>query len=80
LIENTLEESIDSKNEIIELYKKIHQLDEKTREVFYLRIKGDLSFEEIGEILGKTEQWARVTFYRGKIKIKEDFSNDEKRL
>jgi RNA polymerase sigma-70 factor (ECF subfamily) len=44
-------------------------MDEMTREVMYLRLTGELSFAEIGDILGKTENWARVTFYRGKQKI-----------
>lgn len=35
----------------------------------YLRLTGDLSFREIGEILGKSENWSRVTFYRGKSKV-----------
>jgi RNA polymerase sigma-70 factor (ECF subfamily) len=35
----------------------------------YLRLTGELSFSEIGEILEKSENWARVTFYRGKQKI-----------
>lgn len=68
---NTLEEQIISKEEKISLYKKIQSLDEKTREVIYLRITGDLSFKEIGIILNQTENWARVTFYRGKNKLKE---------
>ena len=61
------------------MYKKIDKLDENTREVFYLRLKGDLSFKEIGEILNKSEEWARVIFYRGKIKLKEDFNNGEQK-
>jgi RNA polymerase sigma-70 factor (ECF subfamily) len=56
----------------IELYQRIHNLDEKTREVIYLRITGELSFREIGEILQRNETWARVTFYRGKLKMMED--------
>lgn len=80
LSDNNIEYSIDSKNEIIQLYKKIHELDEKTREVFYLRIKGELSFKEIGEILNKTEEWARITFYRGKIKLKEALNDEQKRM
>jgi RNA polymerase sigma-70 factor (ECF subfamily) len=35
----------------------------------YLRLSGELSYKEIGEILGKTETWARVTFYRGKQQL-----------
>lgn len=80
LIEDNISNSIDEQNEKIQLYKEIHHLDEETREVFYLRIKGELSFKEIGEIIGKTEEWARVTFYRGKIKIKEELLSNEKRV
>ena len=54
-----------------ELYKKMQKLDKQTREVIYLRITGELSFKEIGNILNKTENWARVTFYREKQKLKE---------
>lgn len=68
---NTLEEKIISDDERISLYKKMQKLDDKTREVMYLRITGELSFKEIGVILNKTENWARVTFYRGKNKLKE---------
>ena len=68
---DTLDEQIISNDEKILLYKKMQSLDEKTREVMYLRITGELSFKEIGIILDKTENWARVTFYRGKNKLKE---------
>ncbi len=54
----------------VDLYKQLQELDEKTREVMYLRITGELSFKEIADILNKTENWARVTFYRGKKKLK----------
>lgn len=55
--------------EKVELFRMLHQFDENTREVMYLRLAGELSFAEIGDILGKTENWARVTFYRGKQKL-----------
>lgn len=71
---NTLEEQIIFNDEKISLYKKMQDLDDKTREVMYLRITGELSFKEIGIILNKTETWARVTFYRGKKLIKGDVS------
>ena len=66
-----LEESIIANDEKMLLYKRMQLLDEKTREVMYLRITGELSFKEIGFILNKTETWARVTFYRGKNQLKE---------
>lgn len=80
LDENTdglfIEDNINTNNEVIELYKEIHRLDEKTREVIYFRILGGLTFKDIGEIFDKSEEWARITFYRGKIKLKEELKND----
>ena len=55
----------------VELLKQLHSCPEPFREVMYLRIFGNLSFKEIGEIMEKTENWARVTFYRGKEKLKK---------
>lgn len=55
--------------EKVELFRMLHHLDITTREVMYLRLTGELSFAEIGSIMGKTENWARVTFYRGKQKL-----------
>ncbi len=75
------EEKVIKNEEKMTLYKKLQKLDEKTREVIYLRITGELSFKEIGTILNQTENWARVTFYRGKQKMKEGDENErEKRL
>ena len=54
-----------------ELFRRIHALPEKTREVVYLRLSGELPFSEIGAILGESETWARVTFYRAKQKLLE---------
>lgn len=73
---DSIENNLIEKDELIRFYKSIHKLDENTREVIYLRIKGELSFKEIGLVVGKTEEWARVTFYRGKFKLKEDFNNE----
>lgn len=51
------------------LYRKLHNLPEPTREIMYLRLSGELSFREIGEIFKQSETWARVTFYRGKKRL-----------
>lgn len=64
------------KEERMQLFKSIQKLDALTRDVIYLKIKGDLNYKEIAEIMNTTETWVRVTFYRGKEKMKED--NDEK--
>lgn len=73
----TTESSVVASESRLELYKKMQFLDEKTREVMYLRITGELSFKEIATVLNKTETWARVTFYRGKQKLKEVDENGE---
>ncbi len=55
-----------------EIHKRLHFLGEPYKEVFSLRVFGELSFLQISELFGKTESWARVTFHRAKLKIKED--------
>lgn len=55
-----------------EILQLIHKMNEPMREVMYLRLVSNLSFAEIGEIIGKTENWTRVTFFRGKQKIVEE--------
>ena len=71
-----IENDIILNEEKIILYKKLQKLEEETRNVILLRLTGDLSFKEIGIILNKTENWARVTFYRGKKKLKEVDENE----
>ena len=66
-----LENLVISHYEKMSLYKKLQNIDKNSREVVYLRITGELSFREIGTILGRTENWARITFYRAKKKLKE---------
>lgn len=59
------------------LYDAIDKLDSGTRDVMLYRINGDLSFKEIGELMGKTENWARVTFYRGKQRLGKEMKGYE---
>ena len=73
-----LEDAILEKQEKIEVFKKIQKLDEQTRDVMYLRILGNLDYKEIAEVMGKTPTWARVVFFRGKQKLKEE--NKKKRM
>lgn len=68
----SIESKLIKKETALEVYKVTHTLDEPYKEVFSLRMLGELSFSQIGEIFGKTESWARVTFHRAKIKIKEE--------
>ena len=61
----------------VELMKKLHLCPEPFREILYLRIFGSLSFKEIGAIMGKTENWARVNFYRAKERLKKEVEKNE---
>lgn len=76
--EETLEERIIEKEEKRSVYESLEKLEEKVRQVVRLRIISELSFREIGDMLGETENWARVTFYRAKQKIKEEQKDERK--
>lgn len=73
LNKENIENDYINKEEFDETTKRIENLDDLSKRVLYLRLNSDMSFKEIGDILGKTETWARVTFYRAKQKIKEDY-------
>ena len=59
------------RDDAFRVHLALHALEEPYREVFELRVFGELSFAQIGQIFAKTESWARVTFHRARIKLKE---------
>ena len=67
----SVESTVLDKQDKMSIYRMLHNLPEPMREVMYLRLSGELSFREIGELLNQSETWARVTFYRGKKKLME---------
>lgn len=68
-LENPVEEQLLVKEEKMELFRKVHVLDEISKEIVLLRVTGAFSFKEIAELFGKNENWARVTYYRAKQKL-----------
>lgn len=76
-IEKSLEENFCDKEDKIQLFKKLQTLDEDTKNVMYLRILGNFEYNEIAEIMNKTSNWARVVFFRGKQKLKEEMNNEK---
>ena len=58
----TLEDHLLTKESAFEIHKVLHRLPEPYKEVFSLRVFGELPFSQIGELFGKTESWARVTY------------------
>lgn len=72
LSDENIEEQFADKETAYTIHKVLHKLNEPYKEVFWLRIFGELSFAQIGALFEKTENWARVTYYRAKIMIKEE--------
>lgn len=70
--DENIEKQFVDKETAYAIHKVLHKLKEPHKEVFWLRIFGELSFAQIGAIFDKTESWARVTYYRAKIMIKEE--------
>ena len=66
-----VEQMVVDKEAALAVHMALHQLEEPYKEVFSLRIFGELSFREIGQILGKTENWARVTYHRAKLMLQD---------
>ena len=76
---SNIEDSFLEKEDRLQFFKYLQNLDASTKDVMYLRLMGNLSFNEISEILGKTSNWARVTYYRGKQKLKGEFNDGEEK-
>ena len=74
--ESNPEEQLLRKQTAMKIHRIVHDLKEPYKEVFQLRTFGDLSFAEIGELFGKSESWARVTYYRSRMMIKEELYED----
>ena len=70
-VTESIEQQLLNKETAFELHRLLHRLDDPYKEVFWMRTFGELSFAEIGSLFGKSESWARVTYHRAKLKIKE---------
>ena len=77
--DGSVEERLQNKEQTMLLYRHLHTLPEPYREVFMLRVFSELKYGQIASLFGKTESWARVTYYRAKQdlqrRMKEE--NDE---
>lgn len=67
-----MEERYADKETAFAIHKALHTMEEPYKEVFTLRTFGELSFKQIAVLFGKTEAWARVTYHRARLKIKEE--------
>ena len=77
LVSPSAEDSALDSMGMLELMRRLHSMPEPTREIMYLRVFGGLSFGEIANILGVTENKARVTYYRGKERLRKELDENE---
>ena len=64
-----IEERIEDEESAFAIHQFLHTMEEPYKEVFSLRVFGELPYEKIGRLFGKSANWARVTFYRAKLQI-----------
>ncbi|MBR6186699.1 MAG: RNA polymerase sigma factor [Clostridia bacterium] len=67
----SVEQQTEDRDSSFRIHLALHALEEPYREVFELRVFGELSFRQIGAIFGKTENWARVTYHRARLRLQE---------
>ena len=72
-----VEQMLEDKQATLKIHQVLHQMEEPYKEVFQLRIFGELSFKEIGAIFNRNESWARVTYHRSRLKIQERMNEYE---
>lgn len=65
------EERLEDKDAAFRIHAALHRLREPYKEVFSLRVFGELDFESIGRLFHKSAGWARVTYYRAKTMIQQ---------
>ena len=66
-----IEDWIGMQEEAQQIRRILHELADPYKEVFMLRVFGELPFSQIGELFGKTDSWARLIFYRAKKQLQE---------
>ncbi|MDR2156297.1 MAG: RNA polymerase sigma factor [Clostridiales Family XIII bacterium] len=66
-----LENALVGEDTAFRAHQALHMLEEPYKEVFQLRVFGELAFRQIALLFGKTENWARVTYHRARLKIQE---------
>ncbi len=72
----TVEEKFVRHDEAVQVQKVLHNIPNPYKEVFMWRVFAELSFKQIGQIFGKSENWACVTYHRARNKIKERLEVD----
>ena len=67
----------EDKEQVLNIHRILHTLDEPYKEVFSLRVFSELSYKEIASLFGKSDGWARVIFFRAKEMILNQIKNSD---
>ena len=70
-------QNFSDKETALQVHKVLHRLSEPYKEVFSLRVFGELSFGTISSLFCKSESWARVTYHRACKKIREELDHED---
>lgn len=75
--DRSIEQTAEDEELTLKIHMLLHDMEEPYKEVFQLRVFGELPFARIGFIFGKTENWARVTYHRARLKLQERLKDHE---
>ena len=72
-----LAKEVEDKDSALRIHMVLHELTEPYKEVFSLRVFGELSFSQIGQLFGKSDSWARLIFYRAKTELRRQADEND---
>lgn len=72
-----VETRLSDQDQALQILRCLHTLEDPYKEVFTLRAMGDVGYREIAALFGKSESWARVTYYRARLLITERMNKEE---
>lgn len=70
------EQQLLEESDAMAIHRYLHDMEEPYKEVFMLRVFGELSFKKIGDLFGRTECWARTTYHRAKVKLTDKMEGE----
>lgn len=73
------EAALEASERSMRAHRCLHALPEPYREVFSLRVMGELSHAQVAAVFGKSEAWARTTYYRAKLLLQRRVKEEEDR-
>lgn len=72
-----VEERLFQQAEAMQIQKILHDVPDPYKEVFMWRVFAELSYKQIGQLFGKSENWACVTYHRARKMIKERLGDNK---